>query len=45
MKSADDKKQGALINTEENQNIIQEELDDLEDWSNRTGGEDVEVQR
>lgn len=35
MKSADDKKQGALINTEENQNIIQEELDDLEDWSNR----------
>lgn len=35
MKSTDDKKQGAVINTEENQNIIQEELDDLEDWSNR----------
>lgn len=35
MKSVDDKKQGAQINTEENQNIIQEELDDFEDWSNR----------
>lgn len=35
MKSADDTKLGAAINAEEHQNIIQEELGDLEDWSNR----------
>lgn len=35
MKSADDTKLGAAINREEHQNIRQEELDDLEDWSNR----------
>lgn len=35
MKSADDTKLRAVINTEEHQNDIQEELDDLEDWSNR----------
>lgn len=35
MKSADDTKLGAVINTQEHQNIIQEELDDLEDWCNR----------
>lgn len=34
MKSADDTKLGAAINTEKQQNIIQEELDDLEDWIN-----------
>lgn len=35
MKFADDTKMGAAINTKKHQNIIQEELDDLEDWSNR----------
>lgn len=35
MKSADDTKLGAAINTEEHHNTIQEKLDDLEDWSNR----------
>lgn len=34
MKSADDTKLGAAINAEEDQNIIQEELDDLENWIN-----------
>jgi len=34
VKSADDTKLGAAINTEEHQNIIQKELDDLEDWNN-----------
>lgn len=35
MKFADCTKLGGTINTNENRNIIQEELDDLEDRSNR----------
>lgn len=35
MKSADDTKLRTAINTEKHQNIIQEGLYDLEDWSDK----------
>lgn len=37
MKFVVDTKLGDLINVEEDQNVIQKELDDFDDWSNRNG--------